>query len=118
MACSFVGFYCSCFPSILDFLLQTLKFLSRFFWLVGTSNEHNFTSKLTKHLLNTLYKFKKHLGILNSDDFVKSVQIEKFCMTTRTVTRIVSGGKCQLGVTLFPGLGTPIGQEEVSQHSK
>ena len=50
-----------------------LKFLSRFSWLVGTFNEDSFISALAKHLPNTLYKLKKHLGLLNSDDFVKYV---------------------------------------------
>ena len=57
-----------------------LKFLSRFFWLVGTFNEDSFTSELAKHLPNTLYKLKKHLGLLNSDDFVKYVVCPK-CKT-------------------------------------
>ena len=81
MVCSFIGFYYFCFPSSLDFLLQTLKFLSRFFWLDATFNEENFTSKLAKHLLNTLYKLQKHLGILNSDNFVKYV----VCSTCKTL---------------------------------
>ena len=49
---------------------------------------------------------------------MSSVQSAKLCMATMTVSRIILGGKCQLAVPLFPGLGTPIGQEEVSQHPK
>ena len=50
VACTFIGFYCSYFPGSLDFLLDSamemlLKFLSRFFWLVGTFNEDSFNSQ-------------------------------------------------------------------------
>ena len=97
-----------------------LKFLSRFFWLVGTFNEDSFNSALAMHLPNTLYKLKKHLGLLNGDDFIKYVVCPK-CKTLYGYNDCVKnhlGGKCQLAVPLFPGLGTPIGQEEVSQHPK
>ena len=57
-----------------------LKFLSRFFWLVGTFDENSVVSQLAKQLPNTLYKLKKHLGLLNSDDFVKYVVCPK-CKT-------------------------------------
>lgn len=67
--------------SVTDSAMEMLlKFLSRFFWLVGKFNEDSFTSELAKHLPNTLYKLKKHLGLLNSDDFVKYVVCPK-CKT-------------------------------------
>ena len=67
--------------SVTDSAMEMLlKFLSRFFWLVGTFNEDSFNSALAKHLPNTLYKLKKHLGLLNGDDFIKYVICPK-CKT-------------------------------------
>lgn len=57
-----------------------LKFLSRFFWLVGTFAENSLIAELAKRFPNTLYKLRKHLGLLNNDDFVKYVVCPK-CKT-------------------------------------
>lgn len=67
--------------SVTDSAMEMLlKFLSWFFWLVGTFDENSVISKLSKHFPNTLYKLKKHLGLLNSDDFTKYVVCPK-CKT-------------------------------------
>ena len=48
-----------------------VKFLSRFFWIVGTFDENGMVAKISKGFPNTLYKLRKQLGLMDSDDFVK-----------------------------------------------
>ncbi|XP_068716184.1 uncharacterized protein [Montipora foliosa] len=57
-----------------------LKFLSRFLWLVGTFDGNSCFAELGKRLPNTLYKLRKHLGLLNNDNFIKFVVCPK-CKT-------------------------------------
>ena len=57
-----------------------LKFLSRFLWIVGTFDENSAMAKVARCMPNTLYKLKKHLGLMNNDDFVKYVVCPK-CKT-------------------------------------
>jgi len=57
-----------------------LKFLSRFFWIVETFDENSAIAKVARCMPNTLYKLKKHLGLMNNDDFVKYVVCPK-CKT-------------------------------------
>lgn len=63
--------------SALDMLV---KFLSRFFWIVGTFDENGIVAKISKGFPNTLYKLRKQLGLMDSDDFVKYVVCPK-CKT-------------------------------------
>ena len=46
-----------------------LKSLSRFFWVLGTFDENSAMALLAKCFPDTLYKLRKHLGLLNEDDF-------------------------------------------------
>lgn len=54
-----------------------LKFLSRFFWVLGTFDENSAMALVAKCLPNSLYKLRKHLGLLNKDDFLKYVVCPK-----------------------------------------
>ena len=67
--------------SVTDTAMEMLlKFLSRFFWLVGSFDENSNFAKIAKLMPNTLYKLKRHLGLLSNDDFVKYVVCPK-CKT-------------------------------------
>ena len=55
-----------------------LKSLSRFFWVLRTFDENSAMALLAKCFPDTLYKLRKHLGLLNEDDFVKYVVCPKF----------------------------------------
>ena len=57
-----------------------LKFLSRYFWAIGTFDENGAMAKVAKCMPNTFYKLKKLLGVMNNDDFVKYVVCPK-CKT-------------------------------------
>lgn len=67
-----------CGFSVSDLVLEMLlKFLSRFFWVLGTFDEKSAMALVTKCFPNSLYKLRKHLGLLNKDDFVKYVVFPK-----------------------------------------
>ena len=57
-----------------------LKFLSRFFWVIGTFDENGTIAKVAKRMPKTLYMLKKVLGLMNNDDFMKYVVCPK-CKT-------------------------------------
>lgn len=70
-----------CGFSVTDSAVDMLvKFLSRFFWIVGTFDENGIVAKISKGFPNTLYKLRKQLGLMDSDDFVKYVVCPK-CKT-------------------------------------
>lgn len=67
-----------CGFSVTDSALEMLlKFLSRFFWVLGTFDENSAMALIAKCFPNSLYKLRKHLGLLNKDDFVKYVVCPK-----------------------------------------
>ena len=91
-------------------LEMLLKFLSRFFWVLETFHENSCMALAAKCFPNSLYKLRKHLVLLNKDDFVPSVSL---CMTTKTASRVAVVGKSQLSVSLWHGQNTPTGENEV-----
>ena len=67
--------------SVMDSAVEMLlKFLSRYLWLLGTLDENGIVAGIAKRLPNTLYKLRKHLGLLGDDDFIKYVVCPK-CKT-------------------------------------
>lgn len=67
-----------CGFSVTDSALEMLlNFLSRFFWVPGTFDENSAMALVAKCFPNSLYKLRKHLGLLNKDDFVKYVVCPK-----------------------------------------
>ena len=67
-----------CGFSVTDSAVEMLlKFLSRFFWVLGTFDENSAMALVAKRFPNSLYKLRKHLGILNEDEFVKYVVCPK-----------------------------------------
>lgn len=67
-----------CGFSVTDSALEMLlKFLSRFFWVLGTFDENSAMALVAKCFPNSLYKLRKRLGLLNKDDFVKYVVCPK-----------------------------------------
>ena len=85
-----------------------LKFLSRFFWVLGTFDENSAMALVAKRFPNSLYKLWKHLWLLNVS----------LCMTTQRASSVAVEGKCQLAVSLWHGQDTHIGGKEVCIHLK
>ena len=54
-----------------------LKFLGRFFSILGTFDDNSPMALVAKRFPNSLYKLRKHLGLLNEDEFVKYVVCPK-----------------------------------------
>ena len=67
-----------CGFSVTDSAVEMLlKFLSRFFWVLGTFDENSAMALVAKRFPNSLYKLRKHLGLLNEDQFLKYVVCPK-----------------------------------------
>ena len=59
-----------CGFSVTDSAVEMLlKFLSRFFWVLGTFDENSAMALVAKRFLNSLYRLRR--GLLNEDEFVK-----------------------------------------------
>ena len=67
-----------CGFSVTDSAVEMLlKLLSRFFWVLGTFDENSAMALIAKRLPNSLYKLRKHLGLMNEDQFLKYVVCPK-----------------------------------------
>ena len=70
-----------------------LKFLSRFFWVLGTFDENIAMALVAKRFPNSLYKLWKHLWLLNEGELVKYV----VCLKCKSLYDYTQGIKCRCG---------------------